>query len=123
MNTTTDDTTAVGTDLVPVLDDDVVAVGVEDEAVLYHGRWSTLHLLDPIATAVVSRFDGEAPLGAIAAGLAEDFGAPPAVVEGDVLRMVAQLASLDLLAGIDGEGPDTAVGGQRVEEALVDGCD
>lgn len=118
-----DPSAAVDLDLVPALDDAVVAVEVEDEAVLYHDRWSTLHLLDPIATVVVSRFDGVSTLGEIAAHLATDFGAPPDVVAGDVLRMSAQLAELDLLDGIEGDRPPVDVEGQRVEEALVDGCD
>lgn len=113
--TTVDD---IDPGFVPRLADDVVVVEVEDEAVLYHEVHGSLHLLDPIATVVCSRFDGVDPIDAIADQLAEVFGAPRDVIAADVLTMTRRLAGEGLLAGVevDGEAP------VRVEEALVDGC-
>lgn len=113
--TTPDD---IDTAFVPQLATDVVAVGVEDEAVLYHEELHSLHRLDPIATIVCSRFDGETSIDAIVDELAETFGTPRNVIADDVMTMTRRLAGDGLLAGIHTDH----VAPVRVEEALVDGC-
>jgi hypothetical protein len=73
--------------------------------VLYSEHDGSLHLLDPVATAVWNVLDGEATLGQLAGELAEAFEAEPDVVERDVVELVRGLGARGLLAGV---APDPA---------------
>ncbi len=56
-------------------------------------------MLDPIAHQVVSRCDGVATVGGVVEGLCLAFPeAPPDVIEGDVVKMIQDLADKGVLA-------------------------
>lgn len=59
-------------------------------------------MLDPIATEILKRVDGEASEAAICADLAETFGAPLDQVSGDVRTFLGDLADKRLLDARDG---------------------
>lgn len=59
-------------------------------------------MLDPIATEILRRVDGEASEASICAELAETFGAPIEQVSGDVRTFLADLADKRLLDARDG---------------------
>ena len=53
---------------------------------------------DDIAIAVLKRCDGRSSVGAIAADLAREYGAPPETVESDVREMLQDLADKGIIA-------------------------
>ena len=95
--------TAIDVGFVPRFRTDVVAIPVEDGAVLYEEDTGRLHQLDPIATVVCGCFDGEASLAATVAALAEVFGTDPEIVQTDVLDLARRIGRLGLLEGVQGE--------------------
>ncbi len=51
-----------------------------------------LYTLNDTGKAIWGRLDGTATLGEIAAGMAEEYNAPPAEIERDVLGLISELA-------------------------------
>ncbi|MGI8875108.1 MAG: PqqD family protein [Egibacteraceae bacterium] len=90
----------IGPAFVPRPRPTVVGVELDGEAVLYSEHDGSLHLLDPVATAVWNVLDGEATLRELAGELADAFEAEPGVVERDVVELVRGLGARGLLAGV-----------------------
>lgn len=80
---------------VPRARDDVAAVVLDGEAVIYAG--GRVHLLDPVATLVWRCCDGSASVARIAADLAGAFATAPDTVLRDVTAVVEALDARDLL--------------------------
>jgi len=57
---------------------------------------------DDIALAVLKRCDGETSVESIAAVLAEEYNAPRAAVEGDIVEMLQDLADKGIIADARG---------------------
>lgn len=73
--------------------DDLAAVEIDGETVIYDPASELLHHLDPIATMIWERLDGTTPLADVARRLAERFDADPEVVTTDVMALVRQLSA------------------------------
>jgi hypothetical protein len=82
---------APNTDAVLRHRDDVAAVEVDGETVIYDPDAALLHHLDATATAVWHLIDGATTLGAIADALAARYAADLDVVRADVVRLARQL--------------------------------
>ena len=107
MNTRLLEPAAIDAGFVPRFRTEVVAIPVEDEAVLYEEDTGRLHQLDPIATIVSGCFDGEASIATTVGELVAAFGADAAVIEVDVLDLARRFGRLGLLEGVRGdEFPD-----------------
>lgn len=79
---------------------DVAVVDLDGQAVLYDPDAAAAHHLDAIGALVWDLLDGAAPLSGQAAALADAFGADPAVVESDIVRLTRDLGALGLLEGV-----------------------
>jgi hypothetical protein len=88
----------IDSSFVPVPLPSLVGAEVEGSAVLINERSGRMHLLDQIGTVCWERIDGEADVAGIAADLATAFGADPAVVSADVVRLVRLLGEEGMLA-------------------------
>jgi len=75
----------------------IATVEVDGEAVLLDERNGTLHHLDPVATVVWARFDGQVTLDELARELSDAFGAEPARVRDDLLAFARQARAQHLL--------------------------
>ena len=85
----------------------VVEVG--SEAVILDEATQRLHLLNPMAAVVWACIDGSSSLQEICADLADELGAPPAVVLADTIALAARLQSEGLLFDPNGAPPLAAV--------------
>lgn len=90
----------VGADFVPRPRPRVASVAVDGHAVLLDADTGGTHQLDSIGAAVWAQFDGTATLGEHSVELAAAFGAPPAVVERDVVALARTLGASGLLGGV-----------------------
>lgn len=113
MTTEIRDVEAIDLSYVPRFRDDVVAVPVKDEAVLYEEETGLLHQLDPIATIVCSLFDDKTALAEVVDQLVAAFAVDRDVIEGDVLRLVHEFGRLGLFRDVQGE---------ELEPGDVGGC-
>ena len=95
----------IDTRFVPRFRAEVIAVPIEEEAVLYEEDTGGLHRLDPVALTVCALFDGQRPLEVVIDELVAAYGAPKRVVEADVLALARELADKGLFSGI---GPGEA---------------
>ena len=86
---------------VPCFRAEVIAVPIEEEAVLYEEDTGGLHRLDPVAVTVCALFDGQRPLEVVVDELVTAFGAPKRVVEADVLALVRDLADKGLFSRLE----------------------
>lgn len=91
---------------VPAVRPEVVWEELDDEVVIYNGTTKSLHVLDPIASAVWGCFDGCRDIHAVAVRLADAFLADLAVVKSDVLDIIRVLGRQGLLVGVRAD-PDT----------------
>lgn len=88
-----------GSDSSPPPKPGLVAVPVDGETVVYDPDSDVLHRLDPPATAVWSRLDGQATVHAVASRIAAAFGAPEEAVRADVADLTGTLWDKGLLEG------------------------
>ena len=77
--------------------DDLASVEIDGETILYDPEAEMLHRLDPIATVVWGELDCRRRLSELAADLAAEFDTDEDVVLGDIVRLVRQLASDQLV--------------------------
>jgi hypothetical protein len=77
--------------------DDLDAVVLDGEAVLFDPQTATLHRLNPAATAVWSRCDGVTPCAVVVDDLADASAAPLERVRADVLDLLDDLGRRQLL--------------------------
>lgn len=78
----------------------VAAAEIDERAVLFDEDTGRLHSLDPIATVVWGCLDGTATLRDVAGEIAAAFGADPAMVADDVLRLARELGRQGVLDGV-----------------------
>ena len=74
---------------------------VEGERVVFDRRCGLIHQLNPTASYIWERCDGTATIADIAQHLAEAFGVDPQTAAADVVALIAQLHTLELLAPQD----------------------
>lgn len=84
----------------------VACVELDGEAVLMNDSDSSLHHLDPVATVVLTLFDGSATIDELAAELSEGFGADRDRVHADVLAFARRMGRLGLLEGVEADEGD-----------------
>ena len=102
---------------IPVTDPAVASVELDGEAVLYHERLNTVHVLNPTATVIWNGLDGAADLDGLSADLAEAFSADFDLVRSDVIEAVCEFGRQGLLEGIE---PDPeAVAARTLVQAHV----
>jgi hypothetical protein len=82
----------------PARREGVCQVGVDGELVLLDTSTGTLHLLNRVAAAIWSALDGEHDVEAIVEHLSDATGAETQRVREDVVGLLDQLRSCDLLA-------------------------
>jgi len=93
----------ISVDFVPRFREQVVAVPVQDEAVLYEEDTGALHQLDQIATIVCNLFDGHHAIEQITDDLVAAFGADRSVIQEDVLALARDLGQKGLLFDVQPE--------------------
>ncbi len=76
---------------------DVRVRRVEEEMLVFDRRRGLIHQLNPIARYIWERCDGTATVADIAQHLAEAFGVEPQPAAADVVALIAQLHTLELL--------------------------
>src|SRR6266849_1109448 len=74
---------------------------VEGETVVFDRRCGLIHQLNPTARYIWERCDGTATVAGIAQHLAEAFGVDPQPAAADVVALIEQLHTLELLAPQD----------------------
>jgi len=89
----------------PARKPDLVVAPVDGETVVYDPQADVLHRLDPLASTVWSRLDGQVSLATLADRLALEHGARATAVRRDVLDLVGVLWQCGLLAGSVGTEP------------------
>ena len=100
------DPAIIDSEFVPRFRDQVAAIPVQDEAVLYEVDTGRIHQLDPIAAIVCNRFDGNSSIATAVDELATAFGVDRETVEADVLELTRQLGYLGLFEGVQGHDED-----------------
>jgi thiol-disulfide isomerase/thioredoxin len=91
---------------VPVREERILARKVGDEVVLIDETSGIVHALNPVGALVWECFDGDGDLRTLIDDLAENFQAPRAVVDDDVMNLVRTLGGLGLLAGVRPPTPE-----------------
>jgi len=81
----------------PVASNQVSAVELDGEAVLYNERTASLHVLNPTATIIWACCDGAGSIAEIAADVADAFALDRDAVVADVISTVRDFAALELL--------------------------
>jgi thiol-disulfide isomerase/thioredoxin len=85
---------------VPTKNEGIGEVELDGETLLIDSGSGTVHVLDPVGSAVWACFDGVTDLGTLVADLADAFNASPEIVEQDVLAMAKRLGASGLLSGV-----------------------
>jgi len=80
---------------------DVRVCRVEEEMIVFDRRCGLIHQLNPTARYIWERCDGTATVADIAQHLAEAFGVDPQTAAADVVALMEQLHTLELLAPQD----------------------
>jgi peroxiredoxin len=96
----------------PRLRSGAASLEIEGETVMLVEGTYRLHLLNQLATIVVSCFDGSGTLDELIPDLADAFQADPELVRKDVLEITRQLGRVGLLLGVAEEEPKTHAHGQ-----------
>jgi Coenzyme PQQ synthesis protein D (PqqD) len=84
---------------------DVQARGLEGEMVLLDVARQLIHQLNPTASFIWTRCDGDRSLAEIAAQVADMFGVDPETAIRDVTKTVAHFRALQLLEAGDEQAP------------------
>jgi hypothetical protein len=98
--------TTVNLDCVYSPSDDVVAREIEGEIIIVPlaagigDMEDELYSLNDTGKAIWQRLDGKTSLRAVAAGLAQEYSAPQAVIEQDVIGLVGELTRRRMLVEI-----------------------
>ena len=80
---------------------DVRVCLVEEEMIVFDRCCGLIHQLNPTARYIWERCDGTATIADIAQHLAEAFGVDPQTAAADVVALIEQLHTLELLAPQD----------------------
>lgn len=78
---------------------DVTWIELDGKVVLFHERTGEVHVLNPTGSLVWQCLDGNADVATLADDLHEVTGAPRAVVERDLVSLLAQLVRQGLVTG------------------------
>ena len=90
-------TSAIDGNTICIPSEDIVAREIEGELIIIPlasgigDMEDELYTLNETGKAIWSRLDGKTTLGQIAAGMAEEFDAPPADIERDVIGLLDEL--------------------------------
>ena len=85
----------------PVTDPAVASVELDGEAVLYHERLNTVHVLNPTATVIWKCLDGFTNLDGLSTDLAAAFSVDVGMVHTDVLEAVRDFGRQGLLEAVE----------------------
>lgn len=94
------DTEGITLDYAPKRREDLTAVELDGEAVLYDARDGGVHKLDPVATVLWNSFDGSLTLRELVLDLDAVFDRDAETLARDLLGYTRQLGAVGLLEGV-----------------------
>jgi hypothetical protein len=98
------DVPSIDVDFAPSRAPEVYTVEIDGEAVLLDESANRIHHLNHTAALLWACFDGHAVIGELAAEICDELDLPYETVLADTLRVVGDLGSEGLLAGIPADG-------------------